>query len=56
MISYVSAIANMEGGHLLIGVKDKTLEIVGTDISRLIFNGALFTAEKSIKSNSKQRK
>ena len=38
-ISYVSAIANMEGGHLVIGVKDKTLEIVGTDISRLTFNG-----------------
>ena len=30
VISYVSAIANMEGGHLVIGVKDKTLEIVGT--------------------------
>ena len=24
VISYVSAIANMEGGHLVIGVKDKT--------------------------------
>ena len=31
VISYVSAIANMEGGHLVIGVYDKTLEIVGTD-------------------------
>ena len=31
VISYVSAIANMDGGHLVIGVKDKTLEIVGTD-------------------------
>lgn len=39
VISYVSAIANMEGGHLVIGVKDKTLEIVGTDISKLTFNG-----------------
>jgi len=39
VISYVSAIANMDGGHLVIGVKDKTLEIVGTDISRLTFNG-----------------
>ena len=39
VISYVSAIANMEGGHLVIGVKDKTLEIVGTDVSRLTFNG-----------------
>ena len=32
VISYVSAIANMERGHLVIGVKDKTLEIVGNDI------------------------
>ena len=39
VISYVSAIANMEGGHLVIGVKDKTLEFVETDISRLTFNG-----------------
>lgn len=31
VISYVSAIANMDGGHLVIGVKDKTLDIVGTD-------------------------
>ena len=31
VISYVSAIANMGGGHLVIGVHDRTLEIVGTD-------------------------
>ena len=31
VISYVSAIANMEGGHLVIGVHDKTLDIIGTD-------------------------
>ncbi|MCQ2221922.1 MAG: putative DNA binding domain-containing protein, partial [Prevotella sp.] len=31
VISYVSALANMEGGHMVIGVVDKTLEIVGTD-------------------------
>lgn len=31
VISYVSAIANMEGGHLVIGVHDKTLDIFGTD-------------------------
>lgn len=31
VISYVSALANMEGGHLVVGVVDKTLEIVGTD-------------------------
>ena len=31
VISYVSAVANMEGGHLVVGVVDKTLEIVGTD-------------------------
>ena len=39
VISYESSIANMEGGHLVLGVKDKTLEIVGTDISSLTFNG-----------------
>ena len=31
VISYVSAIANMDGGFLVVGVHDKTLEIVGTD-------------------------
>ena len=31
VISYVSAIANMDGGDLVIGVHDKTFEIVGTD-------------------------
>ena len=31
VVSYVSASANMERGHLVLGVKDKTLEIVGTD-------------------------
>ena len=31
VISYVSDIANMEGGFLVVGVHDKTLEIVGTD-------------------------
>ena len=29
VISYLSAIANMEGGHLVIGVEDSTLGIVG---------------------------
>ncbi len=29
VISYVSAIANMKGGHLVIGVEDSTLNIVG---------------------------
>ncbi len=31
VISHVSAIANMEGGHLVIGVHDTSLEIIGTD-------------------------
>lgn len=38
VISYVSPIANMEGGYLVLGVKDKALEIVESDISRLTFN------------------
>lgn len=29
VISYLSAIANMEGGHLVIGVEDATLRVVG---------------------------
>lgn len=29
IISYISAIANMEGGHLMIGVEDASLRIVG---------------------------
>ena len=31
VISYVSALANIEGGHLVVGVEDKTLKIIGTD-------------------------
>jgi len=31
IISYVSAISNMEGGHLILGVADKTLEIIGME-------------------------
>lgn len=31
MISYISALANMEGGHLVIGVKDKSLDISGIE-------------------------
>jgi ATP-dependent DNA helicase RecG len=38
VISYVSAIANMEGGQLIIGVHDETLDIVGTDLSRFNLN------------------
>lgn len=38
VILYVAAIANMEGGHLVIGVQDKTLEIVGTDLSKFNLN------------------
>lgn len=29
VISYVSALANMEGGHLVLGVEDNTLEVLG---------------------------
>lgn len=31
IISYISAIANMEGGHLVVGIKDKTLDITGIE-------------------------
>jgi len=31
LVSYVSALANMEGGIILLGVKDRTFEIVGLD-------------------------
>jgi ATP-dependent DNA helicase RecG len=31
IISYVSAISNMDGGHLILGVVDKTLDIVGIE-------------------------
>lgn len=31
VVSYVAAISSMNGGHLIIGVKDHTLSIVGTD-------------------------
>ncbi|MEI9806832.1 MAG: RNA-binding domain-containing protein [Bacteroidota bacterium] len=32
IISYVSAISNMEGGQLVIGIEDSTLEIRGIQI------------------------
>lgn len=31
IISYVSALSNMEGGHLVIGVEDKTFNIIGIE-------------------------
>lgn len=49
VMSYVSGIANMEGGVLVIGVKDKTLEIVGTDLSQ--FNLDISSAVYKIKEN-----
>ena len=49
VMSYVSGIANMEGGVLVIGVKDKTLEIVGTDLSQ--FNLDANSAVYNIKEN-----
>lgn len=45
VVSYVSAISNMEGGHLVIGVKDQTLDIVGTDLSLFLINGVPATPE-----------
>ncbi len=31
IISYISAIANMEGGHLIIGIEDKSMKITGIE-------------------------
>lgn len=47
VISYVSAISNMNGGHLVIGVEDQTLNIVGTDYSILTFNGLPATPDSA---------
>lgn len=49
VLSYVSGIANMEGGVLVIGVEDKTLSIIGTDLSK--FNLDKDTAVWKIKEN-----
>lgn len=38
VISYLSGISNMEGGVLVIGVEDETLNIVGTDLSRFNYD------------------
>ena len=38
VVSYVSAIANMEGRHLVIGVQNKTLEIVDTNLTKFNLN------------------
>ena len=43
VVSYLSGIANMEGGHLVIGVKDGTLDIVGTDLSKFNFDSTSVT-------------
>ena len=37
----------MEGGVLVIGAKDKTLEIVGTDLTGVTFNGAPATTQSA---------
>lgn len=47
VVSYVCAISNMDGGHLVIGVEDQTLNIVGTDYSNLTFNGVTATPESA---------
>lgn len=38
VVSYLSGISNMEGGHLVIGVIDGTLDIVGTDLTKVGFD------------------
>ena len=47
VVSYVCAISNMHGGHLVIGVEDQTLNIVWTDYSGLTFNGQPATKESA---------
>lgn len=42
VISYVSAVANMDGVHLVIGVHDKSLEVIGTDIYNSDCQKAIF--------------
>lgn len=37
----------MEGGVLVIGAKDKTLEIVGTDLTGVTFNGVPATTQSA---------
>lgn len=49
VMSYVSGIANMEGGDLVIGVEDKTLNIIGTDLTE--FNLDKNSAVLKIKEN-----
>lgn len=49
VMSYVSGIANMEGGDLVIGVEDKTLNIIGTDLTK--FNLDKNSAVLKIKGN-----
>lgn len=69
VISYISAISNMKGGHLIIGIEDNTLNIVGiqdfseykiTDIKCRILgnctnlNSEGFSVEEHICSDSKK--
>ena len=49
VMSYVSGIANMEGGDLVIGVEDKTLNTIGTDLTK--FNLDKNSAVLKIKEN-----
>ena len=49
VMSYVSGIANMEGGDLVIGVEDKTLNIIVTDLTK--FNLDKNSAVLKIKEN-----
>lgn len=51
VISYVSAIANMSGGSLVLGVVDKTLEIIGINPYKYTAQSATLT----IKENSNMR-
>lgn len=51
VISYVSAIANMEGGHLVIGVRIRRLKLLGLIFQGLLLMGNLQTLSRQ-RSNS----
>ena len=46
IVSYVSALANMNGGNLVLGVADQSLEVVGIDIYKYSVSSAIQTIKR----------